>query len=259
MRRLHNAALACAVAAGVAFFVSACERHDEHADEGGHGRDGHDDHAHEAGPELVTHDAGRGLQFAPEVADAIGLRTVSVVPRRIPRTLSLVAEVVDAARAVAFVPLARAEDFSVGQTFDATVREKEGAGVKCIARLRSISRESQRATGSVELLLEVAPGDGMGGGVPRAGTMLALTCLLPPEGEVPSVPREALLETADGVFVYAVKEGGHRRVPVRPGAADASHVAIVSGLSAGDVVVVAPVSQLWLAELRLTKGGGHSH
>ncbi len=34
---------------------------------------------------------------------------------------------------------------------------------------------------------------------------------------------------------------------------------ILAGLRAGDRVVATPVEQLWLAELRLTKGGGHSH
>ena len=36
-------------------------------------------------------------------------------------------------------------------------------------------------------------------------------------------------------------------------------VEITDGLYAGDEVVASPVNQLWLAELRLTKGGGHSH
>jgi hypothetical protein len=242
------------------FFVSGCERHGQHTDDDAHehGRGGHDGRSHEEGAELVTYAAGRGLRFAPEVAEAMGLRTVSVVPGRIPRVISLVAEVVDATRAVAFVPLARAGDFSAGQIFEASVGGKDVAGARFTARLHSISRESQRAMGSVEVLFEVASEDVPRGEL-RAGGVIALTRLVPPAGEVPSIPREALLETAGGTFVYGVKEGSYYRIPVRAGAVGASDVAIVSGLSAGDVVVAEPVSQLWLAELRLTRGGGHSH
>jgi len=46
---------------------------------------------------------------------------------------------------------------------------------------------------------------------------------------------------------------------VKVGARSPDFVEINDGLYAGDVVVAAPAEQLWLAELRLTKGGGHSH
>ena len=36
-------------------------------------------------------------------------------------------------------------------------------------------------------------------------------------------------------------------------------IEITDGLYAGDVVATGGVEQLWLTELRLTKGGGHSH
>jgi hypothetical protein len=49
------------------------------------------------------------------------------------------------------------------------------------------------------------------------------------------------------------------RTPVKVGARSAGFSEIADGLYAGDIVVVSSVDQLWLAELRLTKGGGHSH
>jgi hypothetical protein len=36
-------------------------------------------------------------------------------------------------------------------------------------------------------------------------------------------------------------------------------VVIMDGLSVGDEIVAKPVKQLWLIELRATKGGQHSH
>ncbi len=74
-----------------------------------------------------------------------------------------------------------------------------------------------------------------------------------------AVPRSALLDAATGTFVYVVNGEHYLRTSVKTEARSADFVEITDGLYAGDVVVVAPVEQLWLAELRLTKGGGHSH
>ena len=68
-----------------------------------------------------------------------------------------------------------------------------------------------------------------------------------------------MLDTATGAFVYVVNGEAYLRTPVKTGASDADHVEIADGLYAGDTVVASPVNQLWLSELRLTKGGGHSH
>ena len=69
----------------------------------------------------------------------------------------------------------------------------------------------------------------------------------------------ALLRTATGTFVYVVNGANLLRTPVKPGASDGAFIEILDGLYAGDVVVTHGVEHLWLTELRLTKGGGHSH
>ena len=74
-----------------------------------------------------------------------------------------------------------------------------------------------------------------------------------------TVPRSALLDSAAGLFVYVVNGEFYLRTPVKVGARSADFIEITDGLYAGDSVVATPVEQLWLAELRLTKGGGHSH
>jgi cobalt-zinc-cadmium efflux system outer membrane protein len=92
-----------------------------------------------------------------------------------------------------------------------------------------------------------------------ADTALVLRVIVPASTPVLAVPRAAVLDAASGTFVYLVRNGAYRRVSVKTGTADAAHIEIVSGLRLADEIVVAPVSQLWLTELRLTKGGGHSH
>jgi hypothetical protein len=68
-----------------------------------------------------------------------------------------------------------------------------------------------------------------------------------------------VLRTATGTFVYVRTGEFWRRTTVEPGADDGNFVAIANGLAAGDVVATTAVEHLWLTELRLTKGGGHSH
>ena len=74
-----------------------------------------------------------------------------------------------------------------------------------------------------------------------------------------AVPRSALLRTPAGAFVYVANGANLLRTAVKPGAEDGAYVEILDGLYAGDVVATDGVEQLWLTELRLTKGGGHCH
>jgi hypothetical protein len=72
---------------------------------------------------------------------------------------------------------------------------------------------------------------------------------------VASVPRTALLKTAEGSFVYAVNGEFYVRTPVKVGASSEDRVEITDGLYAGDQVVASPVMSLWLAELQVLRGG----
>ena len=77
-----------------------------------------------------------------------------------------------------------------------------------------------------------------------------------PAGEaVTSVPRSALLKTAEGHFVYAVNAEFYVRTPVKVGALSNEHAEITDGLYAGDQIVTSPVMSLWLAELQVLRGG----
>ena len=69
------------------------------------------------------------------------------------------------------------------------------------------------------------------------------------------LPRQALLRTSEGVFVFVAN--GHRwlRTPVKVGAESAETAEIADGVLEGDLVVVAGVWDLWMAELQAIKGG----
>lgn len=93
----------------------------------------------------------------------------------------------------------------------------------------------------------------------RPGDFLPASITLPRAGAVTTIPRSALLRTADGLFVYVVREEAFSRTPVKVGAEAGGLFEITDGLVPGDAVVTKPVETLYLVELRATKGGGHSH
>ncbi|MCC7377432.1 MAG: hypothetical protein IT581_22415 [Verrucomicrobiales bacterium] len=93
----------------------------------------------------------------------------------------------------------------------------------------------------------------------RPGEFVPTIVIHPADQATTTVPKSALLRTAEGTFVYTVNGDAFYRTAVRTGAESDGRVAIIDGLLAGDQVVVKPVQTLWLIELRATKGGGHSH
>lgn len=72
------------------------------------------------------------------------------------------------------------------------------------------------------------------------------------------IPKNALLDAAEGNFVYVEKGEYLARTPVIVGGTTSAGVEITSGLRSEDRIVVKPVETLWLIELRLVKGGGHA-
>lgn len=209
--------------------------HEDHA----HAGHEHQDESAEAG---VSYDVTHGLTLAPEVATAIGLRTTSVESRALAAEFTLTAQVfatTPKTLAVARVTPAQADSLA-----HATADH---------AQLVQLDRTAATATGLVDAVFALNPAPSS-----TAGDFVTLTLRLPPV-TLPSVPRAALLDTATGAFVYVVNGESCLRTPVTPGPRTAEFVGLTAGLTPGAVVVTAPVEQLWLTELRLTKGGGHSH
>ena len=69
------------------------------------------------------------------------------------------------------------------------------------------------------------------------------------------LPRAALLQTAEGNFVYTVSGERFVRAAVKVGVLNDEFVEITDGLYAGDQVAAQPVMTLWLAELQSLRGG----
>ncbi len=73
--------------------------------------------------------------------------------------------------------------------------------------------------------------------------------------DVAAVPREAVLRTVRGTFVYVENGSWLLRSPVRIGAEGAGWVEVTDGLYEGDRIATAGVEALWLAEIAAVNGG----
>lgn len=208
----------------------------------GHSHGEHEHEGHEAEESGVTFKEGRGLSLSPEVVGALGVKTVPADRRTLSARLTVRAHVFSLSpRPLAFASVSSDEaSFCEG----ATVAE---------ARLLRVDRSTEKATGSVDIVFELPASPAR-----AQGEELSLALERSPR-EGLAVPATALLETAAGTFVYVLKDGFYLRTEVSPDMRAEGFVSIARGLAPGAVVVTAPVEQLWLAELRLTKGGGHSH
>lgn len=221
-------------ACGTLFFVGCGQKKPAE----GHAHGGEHDHAE--GAAAVSFKEGRGLHLAPETAKALGVATADVVERPVAHRIELHVSIFDGgppARATAMVSPEIAADL-----------EKHSPRE---AKIISVNRSLAAATGQVEVALELPE-------KARAGETLRLV-LNGPATNVVAVPASALLRTATGTFVFTVNGDSLLRTTVKIGASDGAFIEITDGLYSGDIVAVAAVEQLWLTELRLTKGGGHSH
>lgn len=190
----------------------------------------------------ATFKEGRGLAFTSEMMGALGLKTAEADERPLAAATRLMAQVfaiTPQVLASASVPEADAERFE----------RQSVTGARFVRIDRATASATKRA--DAIFALEHTP-------PPQVGEFVELTFAAEAR-KVLSVPHSAILDAASGIFVYVVNGGNYLRTPVKLGARDADFVEIADGLYSGDIVVTTPVNQLWLAELRLTKGGEHSH
>lgn len=209
---------------------------DEHAHADEHG---HTDRVEEAGG-AASFKPGFGLQLAPATREAIGVETAEVEERKVARSFTVTATVFDAgppARALTLVPPDIADELEKLQSSEATVL--------------SIRRDVSGALTQVEVVLALP-------GSPRVGAAREVA-FRGAERTIATIPRSAVLRSATGTFVYVVNGAHFLRTEITTGSGDEQFIEVVDGLHPGDVVVTTAVEELWLTELRLTKGGGHSH
>lgn len=222
-----------------ALILSACGK--KEPDEASHDHSEHAEGA-EAGESGVTFKEGRGLQLLPEVIKALDVRTVEAEERPLVAELSITAQIFATKPKVlasANLPAKRAE----------ALRE---ASFESASLLR-IDSSMATATRLADVVFELQPTAGQ-----QIGDFVQIALKGSPT-TVLTVPRSAILDSATGTFAYVVNGSSYLRTPVTVGAQSADFIEVTDGIYAGDIVVASPVDQLWLAELRLTKGGGHSH
>ena len=69
------------------------------------------------------------------------------------------------------------------------------------------------------------------------------------------VPVDALLRNSEGAFVFVQNGQRWLRTEVKPGVESDGSIQVADGLLEGDVIAIAGVGGLWLAELQAIKGG----
>lgn len=190
----------------------------------------------------VAFKEGSGLALNADVIRALGLQTAETEERPLSAEVKLLAQVFATTPQI----LATA---SVSETEAARLEKQGFTGAKLIR----VDRTSFTATRRVDAIFAVERNP-----APKIGDFIELA-LVETSRAVLTVPRSAILDAATGTFVYVVNGANYLRTPVMLDSSAGDYVEITDGLYAGDVVVTTPVNQLWLAELRLTKGGGHSH
>lgn len=217
---------------------------------GGHGHANEDPaHAangggrhHNGGASQVRFDEEHGLELPEEVVKAIGIETRKVERRAFSAKKVLTGQVVSVGPKVLInvsIPFAKAEsygDFSV----------KNG-------RLRRIDKLSGEVSGLADLIFEIDSNGNL-----KLGDFIDLN-LESPKKTALLIPESSVLEGIGGNYVYVLKGDAYRRVKIKTDLSSDGLVEVVDGINPGDTVVTTPVVQLWLVELRLTKGGGHSH
>jgi len=241
------------------------DEHGEHGEES-HAHHGHEEEEEETGAEFSQK---AGLLIHKEAADAIHLKTSKAEKEKLAQELTTTARVYQVdhkhppgdaegellkthALATAIISPAQADMLEEGHAV--TVRhmgmhQKTERGV-----LVRLDRTAAQAIGQVEALIAIPVLDHK----EEFGSFLEVT-FVGRTIETTAIPKSALLRAATGDFVFVERGGRFVRTPVEVGAVGSEHVGIVKGVKPGDVVASKGTVDLWLIELRFTKGGGHSH
>ncbi len=201
----------------------------------------------EIGPK---YSAKNGLHVPDDTRRSLGLKTVEVTEQKVPAAIEVQLRVYqerkEAILASAMVTPDEGKRLKRGQA----VRARPN-GANLAGSITSVDDRLQKATGMVEVLVELTRTNG----VASVGAFLSANVALESETTVVSIPRAAVLECSDGHSVYTVSGESFVRTPVKVGAISDDLVEIKDGLYAGDQVVLQPVMSLWMTELAAVKGG----
>lgn len=204
---------------------------------------------------------GEGISLTEEMKQSLGVKTAEVAEEKIASTFTKVLHVMPVRQIQqGAVPI------STGNACEASgwLTAKEAALLKpgMKVELRGEDPTAPASSGTVNRLAKV-PYASIGDyevsvSAPSTfpeGARVTAT-FRAPEGEaVASIPRSALLTTAEGTFAYTLNGKFYMRTAVKVGSMNEDRVEITDGLYAGDEVVSSPVMSLWMAELQVLRGG----
>jgi hypothetical protein len=184
---------------------------------------------------------GHGVFVGEETRAALGLGTMEVTPKAVPRTIQATARVFAPGKASMVVETNTVAAISMGQRV-LLADSVEGEVV-------TVERAPMPLTGTVELVIAFSRTSFDIGAHVRAKLEI--------EGgnTLPGVPESSLLYAATGDYVFVVNGQHFLRTPVKVAAKSEGWVAIADGLLEGDEVVTNGVDGLWCIELQATKGG----
>lgn len=224
----------------------------------------HEDQEH-AEPEAgVTFNANRGLHVPEATARFIDLRVADVEERRVKSEYRFSAQIhraVDGLRpasldvktsakaALASADISPEDARVLRRDQSVTVHLDSAASLR--GRVAEIEAHAEKSSAHANVSIAIEDPEGQ----LRAGSFVTVVAPVGGETDVVSVPRPALLRTAEGEFVYTVSGDHFVRTPVKVGAMNDEYVEVTDGLYAGDKVVVNPVMSLWMAELQSIRGG----
>lgn len=215
----------------------------------------HDHEAHAEGTPLF--EVNKGIRLPPEMRRDLGIETEELRERTLSLSRPHPAQVFRAGLsnrpAAALLRLAPAEarQTPVGTRLDFHPPGPNQTGDVATANVVLVDPASAVFSDQAEVVLEWP--DPAGRWAP--GSPLTVLLPVPRTNGLPTVATAAVIDSAQGAFVYAVSGEHFVRTPVKTGASDGTHVEVLEGLYAGDEVVTRGVDTLWMIELSALKGG----
>lgn len=186
---------------------------------------------------------GEGLSLTDEMTKSIGLRTADVEEQKIASHLKFTLQPRPGTNeATGWVTASEAEKIQPGEVVEISGNPGTKGKVSNVAKHALSALVDFEVTVSTDTTME------------DSKEVDALV-VLPETEAAASIPRSALLSTAEGHFVYATNGKFYVRTPIKVGAMNDDHAEVTEGLYAGDVVVTAGVNSLWMAELQVLRGG----
>jgi hypothetical protein len=242
----------------------------------GHKGDGHDhhteeehdhDHGHHHAEESASgasFKAGTGVTLMDETRQILGVELADLVEIKLPHQIRFTVQVFGEKHH----HLLNQEDHSGCDVYGSgLLATNTAAAVKAghpVQLLKSTNSTLSGIVLAVQKALalgesEIVVGISNATAAVKAGEFVPARINLPRDEPVLAIPQSAVLRTAEGIFVYVLNGNAYLRTPVRIGAESDGMVEVTDGMLPSDRVVTKPVQTLWLIELRITKGGGHSH